>query len=217
VLWLMLKTQGFFLVDSIKTAWKYYRNLTFAKVDLHLFAYYFFRNPFRISRQYLKQKGEEEIYAYGETPLSTLEQICREFDVTSEDTVFELGCGRGITCFWLNIIWGCHVVGIEYIPVFVEAAQNAVHRYHLQNIRFRLDDMFETDLSDATVIYLYGTCLKEEEIQRLANKFSRLPQGTKIITTSYSLEEYSHTLSISKQLQGCFAWGTADVFLHVVC
>jgi len=216
MLWLMLKTQGFFLLDSIKTAWKYYRNRTFAKVDLHLSVHYLFRNPFRISRRFLKQKGEEEIYAYGETPLSTLEQICQEFDVSSEDIVFELGCGRGMTCFWLNIIWGCDVVGIEYIPEFVATAQRAVHQFQLKSIRFRLDDMFETDLTGATVIYLYGTCLKEEEIQRLANKFAKLPQGTKIITTSYSLAEYSHALSVSKELQGRFAWGTTDVFLHVV-
>jgi len=216
MLWLTLKTQCFFLFDSLRSAWRYYGNRTFAKVDLHLSSHYFFHNPFRISRRFLEKTGEEEVYAYGETPLTTLEQICKEFDVSSDDTVFELGCGRGMTCFWLNIIWGCNVVGVEMIPEFVEAAQSTVQKYHLKNIRFRLDDMFESDLSGATVIYLYGTCLKDHEIQRLAKTLSGLPPGTKIITTSYSLAEYTPMISEIGQIQGRFAWGTADVYLQEV-
>jgi len=164
----------------------------------------------------LEKKGDKEIYAFGETPLTTLDQICRKCGVTKDDVVFELGCGRGITCFWLNIWLGCEVVGVEYIPEFVEIAQSIVQSCHLKRIRFRLEDMFETDLTGATVVYLYGTCLEEIEIQKMADKFSELPPGTKIITTSYSLSEYYPSLQVTQQFQGRFAWGLADIYCHVL-
>jgi len=207
-----LKTQCFFFVDYLKTVWNYYRNRTFAKVDFLLRCRYFFQNPFRISRQFLEKRGESDIYAYGETPLITLDHICKECGMTKDDVVFELGCGRGITCFWLNLWLGCEVVGIEYIPKFVENAQTVVQTHHLKGIRFRLEDMLETDLTGATIIYLYGTCLDDESIQKLVEKFSQLPKGTKIITTSYSLPAFE----ITHRFKGRFAWGQSAIYCHQI-
>jgi len=207
-----LKTRCFFFFDFLRTIWKYYRNPLFAKVHLYFTLQYFLKNPFRISRKFLQERGDEDIYAYGETPLSTLDEISKKCGITKDDIVFELGCGRGATCFWLNTWLGCEVVGIEYIPEFVEIAQTIVQKFHLKGIRFRLENFLETDFTGATVIYLYGTCLDDPSIQMLAESFRKCPPGTKIITTSYPIPG----LPVQKSFKARFPWGRAEIYWHTV-
>ncbi|MGK5594031.1 MAG: SAM-dependent methyltransferase [Parachlamydiaceae bacterium] len=205
-------------IENIKVASCYYASWTFLKADLLLMRSYLFNNPFSISKHFLRQKGEEDIYAYGETPLTTLNLIMRECRVESGETVFELGCGRGRTCFWLNAYYGCKVVGIDQIPEFIDRGNQIVDKLDLSSISFIQQDMLDADLSSADTIYLYGTCLQDDFIKKLTKKFAQLRRGTKIITVSYALSDYDADSHF--ELMRCFSvkltWGEADVYLQVV-
>jgi SAM-dependent methyltransferase len=165
----------------------------------------------------LIQKGEKEVYTYGETPLTTLEKIAKNCGIQSRDVVFELGCGRGRTCFWLHQFIGCKVVGIDEVPLFIEKAVQIQNRFALKNVTFRLEDLFETDLKHATVIYLYGTCYSEASVNALITGLSQCPAGTKVITTSYALTEFQpHApFRVIKRFPAVFTWGETDVYCHV--
>lgn len=206
------------LIEFFKVALRYYGNFSFLKADISLRLMYLFHNPFSISKRFLMAKGEKEIYAYGETPLTSLEIIAKESRISSQDVVFELGAGRGRSCFWLNHFIGCRVVGIEYVPEFVERANRIKKKMGLKEIEFRLGNILDADLTGATVCYLYGTCLDDATIERLAQKFSKLPAGTKIITVSYPLNEYSKKpcFEILNRFSVPFTWGEGDVFVNVV-
>jgi SAM-dependent methyltransferase len=135
----------------------YYHNSAFLKVDFLMFLHYFFRGPFNISKCFLIEKGDEDIYNYGETPLTVMEKMTKEAECSPNDIVFELGCGRGKTVFWLNSFLQCKVVGIEIIPLFVEKARSIKQWLKVKDVEFRNEDMLTTDYSAATIIYLYGT------------------------------------------------------------
>jgi hypothetical protein len=205
------------LVEFSRVALRYYTNLKFCKIDLSLLTLYFAHNPFSISKDFLKEKGEKEVYAYGETPLTTIDLISKECQITPQDTVFELGRGRGRTCFWLNTFICCKVVGIEYIPEFIERANTIKNRFEISDVEFRQQDMLNADYSTATVVYLYGTSLEDSAIQKLVEKFQSLAAGTKIITISYSLNEYTSkpTFEVMKHFTAPFPWGVADVYLQI--
>lgn len=217
LLWIHLKVKICNLIEFVRVVARYYYDIRFAKIDLSLLFSYFYSNPFRISKKYLLQKGEQDIYTYGETPLTTLDLIARNCGITARDIVFELGCGRGRTCFWLNQWIGCTVVGIDYVPAFINKAQKIKDRYQVQKVSFRLEDLFQTNLKGATVIYLYGTCFSAAYIDILIDRLSKLPRGTKIITVSYALAEFQPEapFRIVKQFQAPFTWGKADVYLQV--
>lgn len=206
------------LIEFIKVVFFYYGSFSFLKADLALRLMYLFNNPFKVSKRFLEKKGAEDVYAYGETPVTSLEIISRECGLNARDCVYELGCGRGRTCFWLHSFIGCQVVGIEYIPEFVERANWIKNRFNIQNLEFRLADMTMADLSGATVCYLYGSCLDDKTIEKLAEHLAELPGGTKVITVSYSLSEYSKkgTFEVMKRFIVPYTWGDADVFLQVV-
>lgn len=219
LLLLNLKSSIANLWEFIKVAFKYYPKWTFFKIDSSLLFSYAFDNPFKVSKRFLLKKGESEIYTYGETPLTTLDYIARKCGLTKKDVVFELGCGRGRTCFWLNQFIGCKVVGIEYIPEFIERALKIKEKFNLKEVDFRLEDFLQTDLTGATVIYLYGTCLPDQTIIQLIEKFKNVPKGTKIITVSYSLTDYSshNSFKVVMTFPATFTWGQGIVYVHIKC
>jgi SAM-dependent methyltransferase len=217
LLWVNLKVKMIHLIEFSCVVVKYYPNFKFFKIDTSLLLSYLFTNPFYLSKRFLFQKGEKDVYTYGETPLTTLELISHICELSNQDVVFELGCGRGRTCFWLNQFIGCSVVGIDYVPAFIERAQKIKNHFHLQKVSFRLEDLFQTDLTDATTIYIYGTCFSATDIDRLIDHFMHLPKGTKIITVSYALTEYRFDapFQVLKQFEAPFTWGKANVYLQV--
>ncbi len=216
LVWINLAVSVREFIEFWFIAFRYYTNFTFCKVDCALRWLYLFDNPFAISKNYMQNKGADQIYVYGETPLTTWEKIAKNCRISEHDTLVELGCGRGRLCFWSRLFIGCKVVGIEQIPQFVERAQCVADRFKLSGIEFRYEDFLKSNLSGATVIYLYGSCMDDAEVTKLAQAISRLPIGTKVISVSYPLTDYSNSFELMNSFPAHFTWGMGDVFVQVV-
>lgn len=203
-------------IEWIKVAFYYYPNFSFCKQDFFLLSQYFLISPYSISKQFLQLEGKEDLYTYGETPLTTLDYISSKCVISKDDYVIELGCGRGRGCFWLHEMLGCRVKGIDYVPLFIEKANRVKERFQLKGLDFQCEDFLKTRLEGATVIYLYGTCMEDEEIIKLIEKLKSLPVATKIITVSYSLADYAAEplFEVMNRFTARFTWGVADVFLQ---
>lgn len=214
---LKIKTSIYLLTENIQNIFRYYSSNNFYKIDLYFIFLYFFQNPFKLSKRFLEKKGEVDIYTYGETPLTTLELICKKCQLSTMDVVFELGCGRGRTCFWIHSFIKCRVIGVDFVPVFIQKANQIKNHFELKNIEFRLEDFLKTDLKSGTVFYLYGICLSDENIRRLIKRFERLPNGIKIITMSYSLLDFTSNkdhFKILDTFEAPFLWGSCRVFIQ---
>lgn len=209
---LFLKVRWFNFKDLVKTiALFWFSSPRFACIDFTLLFSYFFKSPYAIVRAFT-----QGLEPYGETPLVVMQQIAKKAMITKNDTVFELGSGRGRTCFWLSVLVGCKTVGVEIVPVFVQKAEGIRRYYGLQNLEFRLQDMLETDLSEASVIYLFGTCLSDENINRFIDKLKSVKRGTRIVTISYALTEYKNVpyIQLKESFEVEFPWGKTQSFLH---
>lgn len=217
LLWLNLKVECDHLLQFVKILYYYYPNWKFAKTDFFLITSYLFNNPYMLSKEFLKKRGEKEVYLYGETPLTTMDLIAKECRIKEIDHVFDLGCGRGRNCFWLNSFIKCHVTGIDQVSQFIEKANVVKKRFNLDSIEFRNEDIIHADFTNATVLYLYGTCLEDKTIFSLIKKFQSLPSGTKIITVSYPLSDYTETedFEIMKRFSAPFTWGEGNVYLQI--
>lgn len=206
------------LVELIQTVRHYYHNRLFRRIDVSLFFLYLLDNPYTAARRFAVRQGEENIHTYGETPLTTLEEIVKRCEITSKDTVYELGSGRGRSCFWLHCFVGCNVVGVEYNPHFYRKAEALRARYNVSDLAFVCEDLLKVNYSKATVVYLYGTCLEDEFIVKLVDKLKELPKGARVISISYPLTEYvAHSrLKLLDFFDATFTWGEATVYLHSV-
>lgn len=176
---------------------------------------YRFSNPFRLSKEFLKKKNALQVDAYGETPLLVLARLAKECGLCSKDRIIEMGCGRGIGVFFLSYLVGCPVVGIDWVPTFIDRAKAISNAVHPQlPVEFLCQDMVDTDLSSATCIYLYGTCLDDAVIEVLVDRFEALGPSVKIVTVSYPLNEYSQQFYTETQWMGSFPWGEGEVYVN---
>lgn len=208
-LYLQVKRDQFREEREVKR--RFYSNAPFRKTDRALKRAYLFSNPYRTSRCFLQKKGAADIHQYGETPLTSLALIAEECGIAPQDHLFELGCGRGRGVFFLSHIYGCKATGIEWISQFVDKAK----KVSSARVSFIQGDMTKADLSDASIIYLYGTCLENEVIYQLIGSFKKLKKGSKIITVSYSLLDYSEDgFSLKKTFPVTFPWGETEVYLQ---
>ncbi len=206
-------------IQYCKIILRYYSNFRFAKADLYLRFLYLFSSPFKICKEFLVKRGDQDPYTYGETPLTTLALIAKEANIISCDCIVELGSARGINCFWLNSIVGCKVIGIEEVPEFVMRAQKVKEKLNFSSVEFILADFLDKSapFPVGSCYYLYGSCLDEDSIKILVEKLEKLPRGTKIITVSYPLSDYSECKSfeILKHFIAPFTWGQGDVYIQV--
>jgi len=195
---------------------RYYSNSQFLHIDRSLIKSYIFKNPYRISKHYLLRQGEKEVHTYGETPLFTYETIAKESGVCSADIFLELGCGRGRGMFFMHHFFQCKVIGIERIPLFVKLAKKVIQTHQIKKISVICSDITSMKLPEASVVYLYGSCLKDEEIQRFISKLQTLQKGTRIITISYPLTDYAQTFHLEKVFPVRFLWGETHAYLQTV-
>ncbi len=180
--------------------------------DIALDMLYLFQNPYRISRKFLQKKGMTDIHQYGETPDSTIHSICINAGLSPDDHFFELGAGRGKAALFVRDFFGCDVTAIEQIPEFVRKAKFIDKMFSI-GVNFRCEDYLESDLSKATIIYLFGTCLTEEQIVKLCHKFR---PKQRIITISYPLSDYDNRYKIKDKFSVHFPWGETDAYINIL-
>lgn len=200
--WTHLRVFFYMCVENTKVAFRYYRKGRFFLTDRLIVSHFVWRNPYKIAK------------GYGITPLTTLDHIACECRLLSKDIVYDLGCGTGRTVFWLASFIGCQAIGIDRVDTFIDHASKVKNTLHVHNAAFLKEDFLKADLSQATAIYLYGTTLDETAIQALIQRFLTLKPGTKIITVSYPLTDYSDQFEVKKQFKGSFPWGMADIYLN---
>lgn len=190
---------------------KLYEWLQERQVRKMFYADVHFRNVDRAIRSSTNPYCIPQAFPYGETPILTLKAIADRCGLTAEDNVVELGCGRGRGVFFLRHYKGCQVRGVEWVPTFVEHAQNVAREFNIQGVSFECNNMCQTDLKDATFVYLYGTCLHDFSIKQLKLRFKQLPPQAKVVTVSYPIEG----LYLKDQFTLSFPWGKGEVFLQI--
>ena len=131
---------------------------------------------------YVGQPGKDVIWV--PTPPSLVEKMLDMAQVTPQDFVIDLGSGDG-----RNVIAaakrGARALGVEYEPALVELSRRrAAAEGVADRASFVHGDMFEADISKATVLALF---LLPDNLARLKPKFERLRPGTRIVTNGYQI------------------------------
>ncbi len=197
---------------------RYYQNSPFAAVDRALKRAYFLRNPYTINRRFLQHKNEQDLHTYGETYLTSFERIAHTCGLSSSDHIIELGCGRGRGVFFWHYLLQARVQGIDWNPYFITKAKELQQKHAPQApISFNCNEIDNTDLSQATAVYLYASHFEDTEIEKLLETLITCRPGCKVITVSYPLTEYQNAshFELKKVFPIPYLWGEAEVFLNV--
>lgn len=184
------------------------------KVDLEFLKSYWNKNPYRICKEFFFETDNKDVF-YGETWPFSISYFKEILPLTEKDVLFDLGSGTSRISFWFQVISGCRVVAVEKVPRFVEIAKGIQKKLKNNRIKFLQKDLLEVDYSEASVIYFYSSNIEDKLILKLIEKWRLLKKGTKIITTSFSLQEYENKqYRVLGEYSVSYPWGKCDVYLQ---
>jgi phospholipid N-methyltransferase len=128
---------------------------------------------------------------YVPTPQAVVDRMLQIANVNSNDVVYDLGSGDGrIPITAVQEYNAQRAVGVDIDPERVrEANQNAQQANVTDNVEFRQQDLFETDLSEATVVTLY--LLPEVNLRLRPKLLSELAPGTRIVSHAFDMGDWS--------------------------
>jgi SAM-dependent methyltransferase len=121
------------------------------------------------------------------TPLPLIEAMLTIANVTPDDFVIDLGSGDGRSVI-AAAKRGARGMGIEYNEKLVEYSNRLAEEEGVADrVVFIEGDIFEADLSEATVITMF---LLPSLNVRLAPVFMKLKPGTRIVSNSFGMGEW---------------------------
>ena len=126
---------------------------------------------------------------YYPTPPETVAEMLRMAKIKKGDVLYDLGSGDGRIPIAAAKECGIRAVGIEIDPKLVtEAEENARQAGVSHLVRFRNEDMFHIDVSEATVVTLY---LSEKLNVLLRPKLlSELRPGSRILSHDFRMGDW---------------------------
>ncbi|PPS42856.1 methyltransferase domain-containing protein [Chroococcidiopsis sp. TS-821] len=127
---------------------------------------------------------------YVPTPQEVVDQMLQLANVTSNDVVYDLGSGDGrIPITAVQKFGASRAYGIEINPELVQRArQNADTANVSDRVQFIQQDLFQTDLQDATVVTLY--LLPDINIKLRPKLLQELRPGTRIVSHDFDMGEW---------------------------
>ena len=162
------------------------------------------RNPYEpISGQ----AGKDVVWV--PTPPVLVEKMLDMARVTPQDYVMDLGSGDG-----RNVIAaakrGARALGVEYNPDMVELSRRIAAREGVADkATFVQSDMFEADISRATVLALF---LLTENLNPLVPKFLDLKPGSRIVVNGFEIDDWKAD-EIGRADGDCESWCTAYLYI----
>jgi ubiquinone/menaquinone biosynthesis C-methylase UbiE len=123
---------------------------------------------------------------YVPTKQEVVEEMLRMAGVKPGDVVYDLGCGDGRIVVTAAQKFGARGVGVDIDPRRIaEANENALRAGVEKQVTFKVGDLFEADIREATVVTLY---LLPDVNLRLKPKLLRdLKPGTRVVSHDFSM------------------------------
>jgi ubiquinone/menaquinone biosynthesis C-methylase UbiE len=123
------------------------------------------------------------------TPNEIVNTMLRMAAVTKADTVYDLGCGDGRIVITAAQKYGARGVGVDIDADRVaEATDNAKKAGVAGRVKIVRGDLFETDISPATVVTLY--LLTELNLKLRPKLLRELKPGTRVVSHAFSMGDW---------------------------
>jgi precorrin-6B methylase 2 len=123
---------------------------------------------------------------YEPTSQHIVEKMLEVAEVKKGDVLYDLGCGDGRIVVTAAKRFGVKGVGIDIDPERIRDASENVRKNGVANlVTIKQADLFEADLSEASVVTLYLTSPLNV---RLMPRLAKLKPGTRIVSHLHDME-----------------------------
>jgi ribosomal protein L11 methylase PrmA len=126
---------------------------------------------------------------YIQTPQDVVDRMLELAEVTSKDTVYDLGCGDGRVVITAAKKYGARGVGIDIDKDRIdESRRNARDAGVSSLVRFDRGDILAADVSPATVVMLYLVSSANLKLRPILTK--QLAPGARIVSHSFGMGDW---------------------------
>jgi hypothetical protein len=147
------------------------------------------------------QPGKDVVWV--PTPQALVDKMLDMAKVTPQDFVIDLGSGDGRTVI-TAARRGVKAMGVEYNPDMVALSKSAAAKEGLgERATFVQADLFETDLSKATVITMF--LLPDINLQ-LRPTLLNLRPGTRVVSNTFTMDDWDPDETATIGMPACTSW-----------
>jgi ribosomal protein L11 methylase PrmA len=142
---------------------------------------------------------------YVPTPEAVVEAMLQVANVTKNDIVYDLGCGDGRIPVTAAKKYGARGVGIDIDPQRIKEANANVEKNGVgDRVKIVQGDLFEQDLSQATVVTLY--LLPSLNVKLMPKLMKELKPGTRIVSHAFDMGDWKPEKELDVEGRKVYFW-----------
>lgn len=144
----------------------------------------------------LKPLEKEPEVPYVPTHERIVAEMLKVAKVGKNDVLYDLGSGDGRIPITAAKRFGTRGVGVDIDPTRItEARENAKKAGVSDKVKFMQQDLFETDIKEATVVTLY--LLPEVNMRLRPKLLADLKPGTRVVSHNYDMGDWKPLQTIT--------------------
>ena len=142
---------------------------------------------------------------YVPTPEPVVEAMLQVANVTKSDVVYDLGCGDGRIPVTAARKYGARGICFDIDPERIKDATENVAKNNVGNlVKVVQGDLFEQDLSGATVITLY--LLPSLNVKLMPKLMKELKPGTRIVSHAFDMGDWKPEKELDVEGRKVYYW-----------
>jgi SAM-dependent methyltransferase len=151
------------------------------------------------------QTAQSRDAPYVPTPEEVVEAMLEVAKVGADDVLYDLGSGDGRIVIAAAKTYGTRGVGVDIDPDRIkEANKNAREAGVSDKVKFLEQDLFKTDISEATVVTLY--LLPEVNLKLRPKLLKELRPGTRVVSHSFDMGDWPPDKKVNIGSRTVYFW-----------
>jgi cyclopropane fatty-acyl-phospholipid synthase-like methyltransferase len=120
------------------------------------------------------------------TPQEVVDEMLKVANVTGRDVVYDLGSGDGRIPITAAKVYGARAIGIDICDIRIQEANANLKTAGVgDKVKFLKQDLFQTDISEATVVTMY--LLPSLNLRLITKLNKELKPGTRIVSHAFDM------------------------------
>jgi tRNA G37 N-methylase Trm5 len=142
---------------------------------------------------------------YVPTPEAVVEAMLQVANVGKDDIVYDLGCGDGRIPVTAARKYGARGIGIDIDPQRIAEANENVKKNKVEDkVKIIQGDLFQQDLSQATVVTLY--LLPSLNVKLMPKLMKELKPGTRVVSHAFDMGDWKPEKEIDVEGRKVYYW-----------
>jgi predicted RNA methylase len=142
---------------------------------------------------------------YVPTPEAVVEAMLQVANVGKDDIVYDLGCGDGRIPVTAARKYGARGIGIDIDPQRIAEANENVKKNKVEDkVKIIQGDLFQQDLSQATVVTLY--LLPSLNVKLMPKLMKELKPGTRVVSHAFDMGDWKPEKEVDVEGRKVYYW-----------